>query len=96
MIATTRHPERLAGLGAEIIDLASVPRCPGALVLHSIPPGPNVVGALGDAPARVVYLSTTGVYEATHFVDETTPVDVGRAVLYADSMYTRRAWLPAC
>ena len=50
---------------------------PGCLVLHSIPPegAPDVVSLLGDAPARVVYLSTTGVYGSAHVVDETTEVD---------------------
>jgi len=38
--ATTRHPQRLAGLGAEIISTADLPKHvrPGMLVLHSIPP----------------------------------------------------------
>lgn len=48
---------------------------PGALVLHSVPPPANVLDALGDAPSRVVYLSTTGVYGSAHLVDERTPVD---------------------
>ena len=80
---TTRTPERLAGLaqlGARVItldDLADHLR-PGSLVLHSIPPSgpPNLVDTLGTAPARVVYLSTTGVYGAATHVDETTPVDL--------------------
>jgi nucleoside-diphosphate-sugar epimerase len=48
----------------------------GALVLHSVPPegSRGLVEKLGDAPARVVYLSTTGVYGATRFVDESTAV----------------------
>ncbi len=51
-----------------------------ALVLHSIPlvgegmrPTPVLMPLLERA-SRVVYLSTTGVYGATQFVDETTPV----------------------
>jgi nucleoside-diphosphate-sugar epimerase len=46
----------------------------GALVLHSVPPegSRGLVDKLGDAPARVVYLSTTGVYGALPFVDEST------------------------
>jgi nucleoside-diphosphate-sugar epimerase len=46
----------------------------GALVLHSVPPegSRGLVEKLGDAPARVVYLSTTGVYGASRFVDEST------------------------
>jgi nucleoside-diphosphate-sugar epimerase len=77
VIATTRSPERLAGLGAEIIDLADVPRSitPGALVLDSIPPGPPVVELLGNAPARVIYLSSTAVYGSARFVDENTPAE---------------------
>jgi nucleoside-diphosphate-sugar epimerase len=49
---------------------------PGVLVLHSVPPegSRGLVYKLGDAPARVVYLSTTGVYGATRFVDESTGV----------------------
>jgi nucleoside-diphosphate-sugar epimerase len=48
----------------------------GALVLHSVPPqgSHGLVEKLGDAPARVVYLSTTGVYGAAQFVDESTVV----------------------
>jgi nucleoside-diphosphate-sugar epimerase len=49
---------------------------PGALVLHSVPPegSAGLVEMLGNSPARVVYLSTTGVYGAARFVDESTPV----------------------
>ena len=48
---------------------------PGALVLHSVPPegSQGLLDALGDAPARVVYLSTTGVYGSASIVDEHTP-----------------------
>lgn len=55
---------------------------PGVRVLHSVPsilssgspsdPTPLIVEALADLPARVVYLSTTGVYGPLHEVDETT------------------------
>ena len=55
----------------------------GAHVLHSIPvirgesgpfdPTPRLLEALGTRPARVVYLSTTGVYGDTFEVDENTP-----------------------
>ena len=80
--ATTRTPARLASLaqlGASVITLDDLAANlhPGVLVLHSIPPtGPaDLLDALGAAPARVVYLSTTAVYgNATH-VDATTPVD---------------------
>jgi nucleoside-diphosphate-sugar epimerase len=49
---------------------------PGALVLHSVPPegSRGLVEKLGGAPARVVYLSTTGVYGAARIVDESTVV----------------------
>ena len=56
----------------------------GLAVLHSIPvirgergrfdPTPRLLEALGNRPARIVYLSTTGVYGDTPRVDETTPV----------------------
>ena len=60
---------------------AAVP--PGARVLHSIPllqtaagdwfdATPRLLDALGGKPARLVYLSTTGVYGAQEQVDETT------------------------
>jgi len=50
---------------------------PGMLVLHSVPPQgtTGLLEALGDAPAKVVYLSTTGVYGDARVVDETTPPD---------------------
>ncbi len=37
-------------------------------------PTARIVEALGKAPARVVYLSTTGIYGETKHVDETTPI----------------------
>jgi nucleoside-diphosphate-sugar epimerase len=44
------------------------------VVLHSVPV-PGVVQTLRkNPPARIVYLSTTGVYGGAKFVDETTPV----------------------
>jgi nucleoside-diphosphate-sugar epimerase len=48
----------------------------GALVLHSVPPqgSRGLLEKLGDTPARVLYLSTTGVYGAAQFVDESTAV----------------------
>ena len=66
--------------GLEILKTAI---SPGARVLLSVPtlrglhglddPTPRIVEALGEAPSRVVYLSTTGVYGNAHVVDETTP-----------------------
>ena len=77
---TSRAPERLVVPGARVISLGEVPALvrPGVAVLHSIPPdGPaGLLELLGDAPARVVYLSSTGVYGAAPLVDEHTPVDV--------------------
>jgi nucleoside-diphosphate-sugar epimerase len=76
---TTRDPRKLAGLGATVIetqDLAAHVR-PGMRVVHSIPPdgSSGLLEILGSAPARVVYLSSTAVYGAAPFVNETTPVD---------------------
>lgn len=80
--ATTRTPARLASLtqlGADVISLDNLAAHlrPGILVLHSIPPPEpaDLLKALGAAPARVVYLSTTAVYGTATHVDETTPVD---------------------
>jgi nucleoside-diphosphate-sugar epimerase len=79
--ATTRDPQRLGDLGAEVIhtnDFAAHVRT-GMLVLHSIPPdGPaGLLGPLQDRAARVVYLSSTSVYGRAHLVDEKTLVDAG-------------------
>jgi nucleoside-diphosphate-sugar epimerase len=80
--ATTRTPAYLASLtelGADVITLDDLAAHlhPGVLVLHSIPPGgpADLLDALGSAPARVVYLSTTAVYGNATQVDATTPVD---------------------
>lgn len=80
---TTRDPQRLAhlsALGATVISLEALAAHlrPGMLVLHSIPsggPADAVVERLGNAPGRVVYLSTTAVYGTEGRVDETTPAD---------------------
>jgi nucleoside-diphosphate-sugar epimerase len=50
----------------------------GSLILHSIPPLEDddpfkIPHALGDRPARVVYLSTTGVYGDQRDVNAATP-----------------------
>jgi len=80
--ATTRTPAGLATLtqlGADVITLDDLAAHlhPGVIVLHSIPtPEPaDLLEALGTAPARVVYLSTTAVYGTAAQVDATTPVD---------------------
>jgi len=77
--ATTREPERLSGLGATVITMGEVREHlrPGTLVVHSIPPDGHVdpQELLGEAPARVVYLSSTAVYGEATVVDADTPVD---------------------
>lgn len=77
--ATTRNPERFAGSGIEAFQLEEVPQRieRGSLVVHSIPPegAPDVVSLLGDAPSRVVYISTTGVYGSAKEVNEMSSVD---------------------
>jgi len=78
---TTRTPARLASLaqaGARVIMLDHLPTHlqAGVRVLHSLPPtAPDPLAALGTAPARVVYLSTTAVYGSATQVDSSTPVD---------------------
>ena len=77
--ATTRNPERLQDLGAELIRTKDFPSCvrSGMLVLHSIPPdGPeNLLDPLRGHARRFVYLSSTAVYGRATDVDETTPAD---------------------
>ncbi len=72
-------------LSADTDSLAKVKRLMGedTLVLHSIPPislgaqmeepTPRILEALDGRFARIVYLSTTGVYGAMREVDEHTP-----------------------
>jgi nucleoside-diphosphate-sugar epimerase len=84
VIGTSRHPDRLRSIpGLETIKLDvsepfSLDFIPsGALVLHSIPPldednPESIPQALGDQAARVVYLSTTGVYGDQKDVDAST------------------------
>jgi nucleoside-diphosphate-sugar epimerase len=84
VIATTRNATRLQGLGVDVVEYdvrgrlaIRIPE--GVRVLHSIPvvdgpdPTPRLLQALGSAPSRLVYLSTTGVYGNARDVDETTP-----------------------
>lgn len=69
----------VGGLRVDVNELQSLESLsdviePTTVVLHSIPV-PGVMDALRRSrPARVVYLSTTGVYGAAHIVDETTAV----------------------
>lgn len=70
------EPATLSGLR----DMIS----PGVRVLHSVPvigrgddawdPTPRLLGAVGEMPARMVYISTTGVYGPAVHIDETTPI----------------------
>ena len=88
VIATSRDGgEEIPGVEWRRVELpglwalGDVPE--GALVLHSVPPVEvdgvltdftrPVVEALRGRAARVVYLSSTGVYGATREVDERTP-----------------------
>ena len=77
--ATTRHPQRLSYLGAEIIDTNDLGKHvrQGMLALHSIPPDgpPGLLEPLKDKAARIVYLSSTSVYGDARLVNETTPAD---------------------
>ena len=100
VVVTTRHPEKLASLGAEAIttdDLDAHVR-PGIRVLHSIPPdGPgNLLESLQGKAARVVYLSSTAVYGSETEVNERTPVDpssdAARARIEAEREITEGPW----
>jgi hypothetical protein len=100
LLCTTRaslnleHPGALSTLRAMVT--------PGVRVLHSVP---TLVGeldrvaveALGGA-ARVVYLSTTGVYGSAECVDETTPVapqsDRARARVRTERAVLDGPWSP--
>jgi dTDP-4-dehydrorhamnose reductase len=84
VICTSRTPERLQvpdGIERLRLDVSQpftldfVPT--DSLVLHSVPPLENddpaaIPRALGSRPARVVYLSTTGVYGLNREVSELT------------------------
>lgn len=77
VIGTSREPSRLRGItGILLEDVPGVIER-GCAVLHSIPPegSPDVLPLLRDAPSRVVYLSTTGVYGSAREVNEMTAVD---------------------
>jgi nucleoside-diphosphate-sugar epimerase len=79
VIATSRDPAQLADLGVTAIQTDQVRDHlrDGMLVVHSIPPDgpPDLLAHLGEAPARIVYLSSTAVYGAATVVDADTPVD---------------------
>ena len=85
VLVTSRRPESLSALaarGAEVrrFDAAESPGAlreiipDGAVVLHSVP---APIGEIGDRPARVVLISTTGVYGNQTEVDKhSTPAPV--------------------
>ncbi|WP_051670871.1 NAD-dependent epimerase/dehydratase family protein [Bryobacter aggregatus] len=98
--ATTRDPQRLAGLGVEVIgtgDLVKHVR-KGMLVLHSIPPGGprELLDPLRSQARRLVYLSSTTVYGAASIVNESTPVhensERARARLEAERAIAEGPW----
>ncbi|HXA51709.1 MAG TPA: hypothetical protein VNV86_15440 [Candidatus Acidoferrum sp.] len=98
--ATSRDPAQLADLDVTAIRVDDVRDHlrKGMHVVYSIPPdGPaDLVAQLGDAPARVVYLSSTVVYGAAEFVDADTPVDESsdraRARMNAEREIAAGAW----
>ncbi|XXF80847.1 NAD-dependent epimerase/dehydratase family protein [Myxococcaceae bacterium GXIMD 01537] len=85
VLAATRDAERRALLeaaGGRVCPLdEALERLGGAHVVHSVPPEAGEDARIAEAvarqsPARLVYLSSTGVYGAARGdVDEETPVD---------------------
>ncbi len=74
------HHSFIPGTESHVLDVSSptdfsfIPH--EAAVLISIPEiSAHTIAQLGGRPARVVYLSTTGVYGSAREVDETTAVD---------------------
>jgi nucleoside-diphosphate-sugar epimerase len=89
------------GVGAELPDLGAVEVAPGTIVVCLAPPGPDpageidaLVAAARDA-ARIVYVSSTGVYGPGHgaWVDESWPIapitGSGRARAAAEAALAR-------
>jgi uncharacterized protein YbjT (DUF2867 family) len=101
VIAATRDAERRSELeraGARVCLLEeALSRVEGAHVVHSVPPEAGLDARIAAAlsqrrPARLVYLSSTGVYGATRGeVDEDTPVEpsspAGRGRLEAEVLF---------
>lgn len=101
VLAATRDASRRAELeraGARVTELEdALTRTAGAHVVVSVPPDAGldtrIASALvGHAPARLVYLSSTGVYgRARGHVDEDTPVELStpssRERIEAESRY---------
>ena len=85
VLASTRHPERVAALeaaGVQVLPLdAALARSRDAHVVVGLPPEAGWDARVAEAlraqpPARSAYLSSTGVYGgARGGVDEDTPVD---------------------
>ena len=79
VICTNREQAQIPGVECIEFNLAGVAGLPhGMTVLHSIPPVSGQDEKLLETlqaiqPARVVYLSTTGVYGSAEVVDEHTP-----------------------
>lgn len=94
VVATRREGGDLA---VTLPDLSPVLALPGDdwRVLWSAPETAGIEALAGKA-ARVVYLSTTGVYGAAHFVDETTPAapvtERAAARLAAEGPVTAGPW----
>lgn len=67
------------------------------LVLHSIPSLPNnadatLLSGLHQKAARVVYISTTGVYGDAHLVDEDTPINPNHPRVITETAVARGPW----
>ena len=96
VIAASRTPERLNGLGVEAVRFNELPDRldAGTLVLHSIPPAGDVElrRLLGDRAFRLVYLSSTAVYGAATIVDDETPVAEPHERLDAEQRATSGPW----
>jgi nucleoside-diphosphate-sugar epimerase len=72
------EPETLVRLSlrlpAEVLVLHSIPPVPSGASGELRDPTPQLLEALGQRPARMVYLSTTGIYGNQPLVDENSPV----------------------
>jgi nucleoside-diphosphate-sugar epimerase len=101
VLAVTRDPQRRELLAREGVSLVPLEEATastqGAHVVLSIPPDAGLDASLAESlrrapPARLVYLSSTGVYGGTRgHVDEDTPVDpsspTARGRLEAEALY---------
>jgi nucleoside-diphosphate-sugar epimerase len=96
VIAASRDPGRLAGLGVEAVRFDDLPGRlnPGTFVLHSIPPAgePDLLRLLGDRAARLVYLSSTAVYGTATVVNDNTPVDPSSERIQAERHAAAGPW----